>query len=138
MKAPSLTLGIEEEYQIVDPETGELKSFITQILKDGVITVEDIKPELHQSVVEVGSTVCETPAEIREEVVRLRRAVIDLAAKDGLKILAAGTTFLRYSTVFLMAYRNSAASTPPARPDHVLEGLIRGASLGPPIDRPAK
>ena len=44
MKAPSLTLGIEEEYQIVDPETGELKSFITQILKDGVITVEDIKP----------------------------------------------------------------------------------------------
>ena len=91
MKAPSLTLGIEEEYQIVDPETGELKSFITQILKDGVITVEDIKPELHQSVVEVGSTVCETPAEIREEVVRLRRAVIDLAAKDGLKILAAGT-----------------------------------------------
>ena len=91
MKAPSLTLGIEEEYQIVDPETRELKSFITQILKDGVITVEDIKPELHQSVVEVGSTVCETPAEIREEVVRLRRAVIDLAAKDGLKILAAGT-----------------------------------------------
>ena len=91
MKAPSLTLGIEEEYQIVDPDTGELKSFITQILKDGVITVEDIKPELHQSVVEVGSTVCQTPAEIRSEVVRLRSAVIDLAAKDGLEILAAGT-----------------------------------------------
>ena len=91
MKAPSLTLGIEEEYQIVDPETGELKSFITQILKDGIITVEDIKPELHQSVVEVGSTVCQTPAEIRSEVVRLRGAVMDLAAKDGLEILAAGT-----------------------------------------------
>ncbi len=91
MKAPSLTLGIEEEYQIVDPETGELKSFITQILKDGHITVADIKPELHQSVVEVGSTVCRTPQEIRSEIVRLRRAVMDLAAQDGLEILAAGT-----------------------------------------------
>jgi glutamate---cysteine ligase / carboxylate-amine ligase len=47
MKEPSLTLGIEEEYQIIDPESGELKSYITQILEDGRITVEDIKPELH-------------------------------------------------------------------------------------------
>ena len=91
MEDPSLTLGIEEEYQIVDPDTGELKSYITQILKDGNITVEGIKPELHQSVVEVGSSVCQTPAEIKKEVVRLRKAVIDLAAEDGLKILAAGT-----------------------------------------------
>jgi carboxylate-amine ligase len=91
VKAPSLTLGVEEEYQIVDPETGELQSFITQILKDGHITVADVKPELHQSVVEVGSTVCQTPEEIRSELVRLRRAVMDLAAKDGLEILAAGT-----------------------------------------------
>lgn len=92
MKEPSLTLGIEEEYQIVDPATGELKSYITQILDaDGHITVEDVQPELHQSVVEVGSSVCRTPAEIREELVRLRGAVMDLAAKDGLKILAAGT-----------------------------------------------
>jgi carboxylate-amine ligase len=92
MKDPSLTLGIEEEYQVVDPATGELRSYITQILDaDGQISVEGIKPELHQSVIEVGSSVCETPAQIREEVVRLRRAVMDLAAEDGLKILAAGT-----------------------------------------------
>lgn len=92
MKDPSLTLGIEEEYQIVDPETGELRSYITQVLdSDGQITIEGIKPELHQSVVEVGSRVCSTPTEIRDEVVRLRRAVIELAAKDGLAVLAAGT-----------------------------------------------
>jgi carboxylate-amine ligase len=92
MKDPSLTLGIEEEYQIVDPESGELSSYITQLLDaEGQITVEGVKPELHQSVVEVGSTVCRTPSEIRDEVVRLRRAVSDLAAKDGLCILAAGT-----------------------------------------------
>jgi len=92
VKDPSLTLGIEEEYQIVDPETGELRSYITQVLdSDGQITIEGIKPELHQSVVEVGSRVCSTPTEIRDEVVRLRRAVIELAAKDGLAVLAAGT-----------------------------------------------
>ena len=91
MKAPSLTLGIEEEFQVVDPESGELRSYITQILEDGRITVEDVKPELHQSVIEVGSSVCQTPAEIREEVIRLRRAVMDLADQEGLKILAAGT-----------------------------------------------
>ena len=91
MKAPSLTLGIEEEYQVVAPETGELRSYITQILKDGRITGEYVKPELHQSVLEVGSSICHTPTEIREEIVRLRTAVIDLAAKEDLKILAAGT-----------------------------------------------
>ena len=92
MKEPSLTLGIEEEYQIVDPESRELSSYITQILdSDGHVTVEGVKPELHQSVVEVGSGVCATPSEIRAEVVRLRRAVIDLAARDGLSLLAAGT-----------------------------------------------
>ena len=63
MKEPSLTLGIEEEYQIVDPETRELKSYITEILESDHIVLRELKPELHQSVVEVGSTVCETPAE---------------------------------------------------------------------------
>ncbi len=91
MNAPSLTLGIEEEYQVVDSETGELRSYITQLLKDGKITVEGVKPELHQSVVEVGSTVCATPAEIRAEVIRLRRSVSEMAAREGLRIVAAGT-----------------------------------------------
>ena len=50
MNAPSLTLGIEEEYQIIDPATGELKSHITRMLEDGRPTLrEQIKAELHQS-----------------------------------------------------------------------------------------
>src|SRR5213078_4002225 len=69
MKPPSLTLGIEEEYQIIDPT----------------------KPELHQSIVEVGTTVCRTPAEVRAELVRLRRDIMGLTAKNGLRIAAAGT-----------------------------------------------
>ena len=92
MKPPSLTIGIEEEYQIVDPQTRELRSYISEILDEGkLILREQIKPELHQAMVEVGSLVCQTPSELREELVRLRRLIMELAAKNGLKIVAAGT-----------------------------------------------
>ena len=91
MKAPSLTLGIEEEYQIIDPKTRELQSYITQILKEDSVILGQIKPELHQSMVEIGTSVCQTPAEARSELVRLRGTVMQLAAKNGLKIAAAGT-----------------------------------------------
>ncbi len=91
MKAPSLTLGIEEEYQIIDPETRELKSYITEILEDDHIVLRELKPELHQSVVEVGSSVCDTPAEARAEIVRLRKLVMEKVAESGLTIAAAGT-----------------------------------------------
>ena len=92
MKAPSLTIGIEEEYQIIDPKTGELKSYITQILEDGkVMLKEQIKAELHQSMVEVGTEICRTPAEAKLELIKLRKAVMDLAGKHGLVIAAAGT-----------------------------------------------
>lgn len=91
MRAPSLTLGIEEEYQIIDPQTRELRSYITEILKGDHLVLEEVKPELHQSMVEVGSKVCRSPADLRAELVRLRGAVIALAAKGGLKVAAAGT-----------------------------------------------
>ena len=91
MKPPSLTIGIEEEYQIIDPVTRELRSYITEILKEDSLVLGEIKPELHQSMVEVGTKVCRTPAEARAELVRLRRLVMDLAAKQGLVIAAAGS-----------------------------------------------
>jgi carboxylate-amine ligase len=92
MKPPSLTIGIEEEYQIIDPETRELRSYITQILEESkLILREQVKAELHQSMVEVGTEVCKTPAEARAELVRLRSAIMGLAARAGLKIAAAGT-----------------------------------------------
>src|SRR5262249_43986996 len=92
MKAPSLTIGIEEEYQIIDPETRELRSYITQILDEGrLILREQVKPELHQSIVEVGTEVCRSPAEARAELVKLRSTISQLAARHGLKIAAAGT-----------------------------------------------
>ena len=91
MKAPSLTIGIEEEYQIIDPVTRELKSYITEILQEDSVVLGEVKPELHQSMVEIGTNVCHTAAEVRNELVRLRRTVMELAARRGLVIAAAGT-----------------------------------------------
>jgi glutamate---cysteine ligase / carboxylate-amine ligase len=91
MKAPSLTLGIEEEYQIIDPETRELRSYITEILSGDHLVLGEVKPELHQSMVEIGTRVCTSPAEVRAELVRLRRHGMELAGKKGLVIAAAGT-----------------------------------------------
>ncbi|HNP71274.1 MAG TPA: carboxylate-amine ligase [Kouleothrix sp.] len=86
------TIGIEEEYQVVDPETRELRSYITQILDRGqTILREQIKPEMHQSIVEVGTNPCRTVAEARAEVLKLRGTIASLAAVHNLKIVAAGT-----------------------------------------------
>ena len=86
------TIGIEEEYQVVDPETRELRSYITQILDRGqTILREQIKPEMHQSIVEVGTHPCRTISEARAEVVKLRGTIASLAAVHNLKIVAAGT-----------------------------------------------
>src|SRR5205085_5780284 len=55
----TFTLGIEEEFAIVDPETRELRSHIQEILEGGkVLLKEQIKPEMHQSVVELGTEIC--------------------------------------------------------------------------------
>jgi carboxylate-amine ligase len=91
-ETPSFSIGIEEEYQIIDPETRELKSYITELLEAGKMTLrEQVKAELHQSIVEVGTKVCRTTAEARDELIRLRRGVMELSARKGLKIASAGT-----------------------------------------------
>jgi carboxylate-amine ligase len=91
MNLPSLTIGVEEEYQIIDPSSRALQSYITQILEADHLILGQVKPELHQSIVEVGTTVCRTPQEVREQLVSLRRGVMELAGLRGLKIAAAGT-----------------------------------------------
>lgn len=91
-ETPTFSIGIEEEYQIIDPQTRELKSYITELLEAGKITLrEQVKAELHQSIVEVGTSVCRTAAEARGELVRLRKGVMELAGRNGLKIAAAGS-----------------------------------------------
>ncbi|HMN30402.1 MAG TPA: carboxylate-amine ligase [Caldilineaceae bacterium] len=90
---PSLTIGIEEEYQIVDPETRAMRSFITQFIdNDKVIMIErEIKPELHASMVELGTPVCHTVAEARDELVKQRSFIARLARDKGVAVVAAAT-----------------------------------------------
>src|SRR5678816_3282064 len=86
------TLGIEEELQIIDPETGELRSHIQEILADGkMILKEQIKPELHQSIVEIGTEICSDARDARQQITALRTELAKVAAQHGLVIASAGT-----------------------------------------------
>ncbi|HYY12796.1 MAG TPA: carboxylate-amine ligase [Chthoniobacterales bacterium] len=91
-KAHTYTLGIEEEFAIVDPESRELKSHIQEILEGGkVVLKEQIKPEMHQSVVELGTEICESISNARGHVIDLRSKLAKLAGEKGLKIASVGT-----------------------------------------------
>ncbi len=87
------TLGIEEEFAIVDPQTRELRSHIQEILQDGgkMKLKEQIKPEMHQSMVELGTEICQSVVDARKHVIGLRSHLASLAAASGLKIASAGT-----------------------------------------------
>src|SRR3989449_1698442 len=91
-KEHTFTLGIEEEFAIIDPETRELRSHIQEILEYGkVILKEQIKPEMHQSVVELGTEICDSIDHARAHVIELRSTLADLASRSGLKIASVGT-----------------------------------------------
>ncbi|OLE54550.1 MAG: carboxylate-amine ligase [Acidobacteria bacterium 13_1_20CM_3_53_8] len=86
------TLGIEEEFQIVDPQTRELRSHVTEFLEEGqMILGEQIKPEMIQSQIEVGTGICKNIQEARADISRLRGIISTLARRTGLEIVAAST-----------------------------------------------
>jgi len=89
---PTFTLGIEEEFQVVDPETRELRSHISEIFAEGEKRLKDeIKREMHEAVIEVGTPICTDVEHARREVTRLRREIINLVRESGLRIAASGT-----------------------------------------------
>ena len=90
---PTFTIGIEEEYQTIDPVTRDLRSHIaTEMLAKGKLRLEErVKAEMHQSVVEVGTRICRTIADARADLYDLRRQMIGLAREHDL-ILVAGAT----------------------------------------------
>ncbi len=86
------TLGIEEEFQILDSETYKLRSQMSKIIDGGKIHLQErIKEEMHQSVVEMGTNVCENINQARDEISYLRQQIIKLADHEDLKVAAAGT-----------------------------------------------
>jgi carboxylate-amine ligase len=90
---PSLSIGIEEEYQTVDPESRDLRSHIqAEIVQKGkTLLAEHVKPEMHQSVIEIGTGVCRNIKQAKEEIHSIRRQIIALARQNGLRLAAAGT-----------------------------------------------
>ncbi|PYS78545.1 MAG: carboxylate-amine ligase, partial [Acidobacteria bacterium] len=92
MTPEQYTLGIEEEFQIVDPQTRELRSHLSEILEEGrMILGEQVKPEMIQSQVEVGTGICRDIREARADITNLRAVISSLARKKGLAIVAAST-----------------------------------------------
>ncbi len=90
---PSFTLGIEEEYQTVDPETRDLRSHIhAEIIEKGKLLMQErVKAEMHQSVVEVGTSVCANIKDANDELKKLRRHMIRLSKENGLLLASAAT-----------------------------------------------
>jgi carboxylate-amine ligase len=86
------TIGVEEEYQIINSRTRELHSRQEQIMPEAEGRVgERVTPELYLSQIEIGTPICQSLADVRGEIKRLRRAVIAAAENQGNRIAAAGT-----------------------------------------------
>ena len=116
MKLPDLTLGIEEEFQVVDAETRELKSHISQMFEKGEAALhEKIQREFHQGVIEIGSKICRDIREARQDVTQTRATVCAIAREHGLRIASAGThPFTHWADV---------ETTPNPRYDRILKDL---------------
>jgi carboxylate-amine ligase len=91
--SPPFTLGVEEEYMLLDPESFDLVQHVDTVLtavENGEFT-ERIGPELMQSVVEISTPVCRTAGDVESELRRLRSYVTEIARAQGLRVGSAGT-----------------------------------------------
>jgi glutamate---cysteine ligase / carboxylate-amine ligase len=91
--AHRFTIGVEEEFQIIDPETLELRSHVIQLLSAAASRGlgDQIKQEMHQSIVETGSKICENVSDLRLEMHRTRHELVAAAESTGMQVAAAGT-----------------------------------------------
>jgi glutamate---cysteine ligase / carboxylate-amine ligase len=91
--AHRFTIGVEEEFQIIDPESLELRSHVVQLISSAAARgVGDlVKQEMHQSIVETGTKICENVSELRLEMHRTRSELVLAAESTGLRVAAAGT-----------------------------------------------
>jgi carboxylate-amine ligase len=86
------TLGVEEEYMVMDPEAKELKSHEQKIVHEGQKIIKDkVKAEMHQAVVEVGTDICQNIDEAYEDITTLRKTISEIASGLGFAMGAAGT-----------------------------------------------
>ena len=92
-KSDSYTLGVEEEYMLLDGETFDLVQHVDTVLAatSGHELESRINPELMQSVLEIATPVCHTAADVEAELRKLRGFVCDLARERGMRVGSAGT-----------------------------------------------
>ena len=124
------TLGIEEEFQIIDPETRELRSHIQQILADGkMILKEHVKAEMHQSVVELGTEICTDTASARQQVIQLRSELAEIAGlKTFRQEFAANTAGTNYRPRRITAGDDGTSTGEAARTRFVALVALSGVS----------
>jgi carboxylate-amine ligase len=92
MYRPPLTLGVEEEYMIVDADSRALTAYSKELLELATPVLGDqVKGEFMQCQIEIGTNICNNVHEVREELRRLRKTVNDLAQGQGRRIGAAST-----------------------------------------------
>jgi glutamate---cysteine ligase / carboxylate-amine ligase len=90
--AHRFTIGVEEEFQIIDPSTCALRSHVMQLVSAASPSiVEQVKHEMHQSIVETGTNICENVHDLRIEMHRTRGELVAAAERAGLQVAAAGT-----------------------------------------------
>jgi glutamate---cysteine ligase / carboxylate-amine ligase len=91
--AHRFTIGVEEEFQIIDPDTLGLRSHVIQLITSAAARgIGDlVKQEMHQSIVETGTKICENVSELRLEMHRTRSELVMAAESTGLRVAAAGT-----------------------------------------------
>ncbi|MFZ4797182.1 MAG: carboxylate-amine ligase [Bacteroidia bacterium] len=93
MSVNKFTIGIEEEYMVIDPVTRELKSHDQKIVEvaSKLLENDQVKAEMHQAVVEVGTGICKDTTEARKDLGNLRKTISNVATDLGLQIGASGT-----------------------------------------------
>ena len=87
------TLGVEEEYMLLDGETFDLVQHIDTVLAavSGHELEPRINPELMQSVLEIATPICRTPADVMEQLRKIRGYVSDIARSHDLRVGSSGT-----------------------------------------------
>ena len=97
MYHPSFRIGIEEEYQLIDPQSWELIGYVTHSLGGAQVIAPELEPDLEfaghlqSTTLSSGAPVCADIKDARDHLVRMRRSMLELAASHGLKVAAAGT-----------------------------------------------
>ena len=91
MTRTGLTLGVEEEYHLVDAETFELADMPEVVQEAIAVLGDEAQSEISTAQLEIATPVCSSLAQVREHLGRIRAVAADTARQEGCRILASGT-----------------------------------------------